>query len=283
MNTAKKIEFAETMQIADLSQKTFERLVRRLYQIAGIHLPFTEKNISLVRNRLSKILRKEGLGSFEALAERMENPSRELLEQFISSLTTNKTHFFREEAHFHFLKEQLATHFQTHPDLRVWCAASSTGQEPYTLAMVVKESVPQAQLRNCRILATDIDLEVLQKAVDGVYTEAEIEGVPSWLRTKYFDSAKGSGVWRAKDDLADLIHFSRFNLVQGPYQFKKPFHFIFCRNVLIYFDPETTKKVIANLASCVEKGGYLILGHSESGTVNDPQIKAMSQATYRKL
>lgn len=282
MSVARKLDL-ESLDVGDLKNKTFERFAKKMYEIAGVHLPVTDKNLSLVKNRLSKIVRKGGYGSFEALADALENPPRDLLEQFISALTTNKTHFFREDAHFDFLKKQLATHFNTHQELRIWCAAASTGQEPYTIAMVVKESVPQQFHSRCKILATDIDLEVLQKAVNGVYTEAEMEGVPSWLRTKYFENSKDKQTYRAKDDLANILHFTRFNLVQSKYDFKAPFHYVFCRNVLIYFDPPTTKRVIAGLASSVIKDGFLILGHSESGTVNDPQIKAMSQATYRKL
>lgn len=279
MSAAKNILF----EPSDLKPKTFERFAKKMYEIAGVHLPTTEKNISLVKNRLSRILRKDNYSSFEELADAMENPSPQLLEKFISSLTTNKTHFFREEAHFEFLKKQLEVHFEQHHDLKIWCAASSTGQEPYTLAIAVKENVPPQYHKNCKILATDIDLEVLQKAVNGVYTENEMDGLPPWLRSKYFTASKDKSTFRANDDLANLLHFSRFNLVQGDYKFKNQFDFVFCRNVLIYFDPPTTKKVIASLASTVKKDGFLILGHSESGMVSDPQIKAMSQATYKKL
>lgn len=284
MSAAKKIEsFGVAHDPGELKPKIFERFAKRLYDIAGIHLPVSEKNLSLVKNRLSRILRKESIASFEELANMMDNPSPALLEQFISALTTNKTHYFREEAHFDFLKKQLETHFEKHQDLRIWCAAASTGQEPYTLALVVKESVPPQYHSKCRILATDIDLEVLQKAANGVYTESEMEGLPSYLRTRYFTTSSDKQHFRVNDDVAKLVHFSRFNLIQGNYNFRTPFHYVFCRNVLIYFDPPTTKQVISNLASTLQKDGYLILGHSESGMVSDPQIKALSQATYRKL
>lgn len=282
MSAAKKIADGYDMMELPLSNQTYQFFADKMYDIAGVHLPVSDKNLSLVKNRLTKILRKYELGSFEELAQRMRNPDTALLEMFISSLTTNKTHFFREDAHFKFLKQQLSTHFQTENELRIWCAAASTGQEPYTLATVVSESVPTNKLSQCKILATDIDLDVLKKAVNGVYTETEMDGLPRELRTKYFENRK-DGTYRAKDELASLLHFARFNLVQDAYQFKKPFHYIFCRNVLIYFDPPTTKRVIASLASCLGKDWFLILGHSESGTVNDPQIKALSQATYRRI
>jgi chemotaxis protein methyltransferase CheR len=284
MSLAKKIEFSDpTAEGPELKRKTFDKFSAKIHEIAGVNLPWTDKNISLVRNRLSKVLRKEGLANYEELADKLENPSKAMLEIFISALTTNKTHFFREEAHFDFLANELKTHFDRHQDLRLWCAAASTGQEPYTLAMVIKENVPPQYHHKCKMLATDIDLEVLGRAVKGVYTSAETEGVPSWLRTKYFDASKDKTSFRAKDDLAKMIHFARFNLVQNSYEFQKPFHYVFCRNVLIYFDPPTTKKVINGLASTLIPGGYLVLGHSESGTVSDPTIKALSQAIYKKL
>lgn len=268
----------------DLDQPTFEFFAKRMYELSGVNLPYSSKNLALVKNRMSKLIRKAGLRDTDHLKEQLRNPTPSFVSDFISALTTNKTHFFRENAHFDFLKQYLVTHFKSHSDLRIWCAAASTGQEPYTLAMVVRDNLAESELGRTKILCTDIDLQVLDRASQGLYTEPEMEGCPEPLRKKYFEIVPGSTPrYRAKDEINKMLRFAPFNLVKGEYKFNNKFHFIFCRNVLIYFDQETTKYVIDSLAGQLAPGGYLILGHSESGSVKNDKLKPLSRAMYQRV
>lgn len=288
MSSARKINPEDLnfqmLQEMELSKDQFQYFADLMYQLSGVNLPHSTKNEALVKNRLTKLIRKYKMSNYQELLLKMKNPDAQLLSDFISSLTTNKTHFFREESHFDWLAGYLKKHFGQHQELRFWCAAASTGQEPYTTAIVMRENLSAGEIAKTKFLATDIDLQVLKKAAEGVYTVNEMDGCPDHLRTKYFEARKDKEVvYRAKDELSQMIRFAPFNLVQGPYAFQHKFHVIFCRNVLIYFDPETTKKVIDNLASCLVPGGFLILGHSESGTVKSNLIKPLSRATYQKI
>lgn len=267
-----------------LSAEHFQFFADLMYDLSGVNLPPSDKNTALVQNRVVRLLRKYKLSNYGDLISLLKNPNSEIINDFISSLTTNKTHFFREDSHFNWLAQYLKSHFERHSELRIWCAAASTGQEPYTTAIVLRENLSSQQLAKTKFLATDIDLQVLKKAAEGVYTNSEMEGCPENLRTKYFEVRKAPELsYRAKDEIAKMIRFAPLNLIQDSYPFQHKFHIVFCRNVLIYFDPPTTHKVIENLASALVPGGHLILGHSESGTVKSSLIKPLSRAVYQKL
>lgn len=288
MSAAKKLvddlKLPDLSDETDLDQSTFEFFAKKMYDLSGVNLPYSSKNLALVKNRMSKLIRKKALRDLDHLKEQLKNPNPAFINDFISALTTNKTHFFREEAHFDFLKQYLPTHFKSHSDLRIWCAAASTGQEPYTLAMVVRDHISESDLGRTKMLCTDIDLQVLDKASQGLYTDSEMEGCPEPLRKKYFEKVPGpQPKYRAKDEINKMLRFAPFNLVKGEYKFSSKFHLIFCRNVLIYFDQETTKFVIDSLASQLAPGGYLILGHSESGSVKNDKLKPLSRAMYQRV
>jgi len=282
MSAAKKLiaELQFNFKEQELSKPNFDFFAQLMYDISGVHLPESAKNEALIKNRLSKLLRNYKLQSYDELKEAMKNPDAKLFSDFVSALTTNKTHFFREEAHFEWLQKYLPTHFQSNQELRIWCAAASTGQEPYTIAMLLNEFLTPEQLLRTKFLATDIDLQVLKKAVDGMYTENEMAGCPPELRKKYFDKTPTG--FHTKDFLAKTVRFAQLNLMEEwPFQHK--FHLIFCRNVLIYFDPPTTKRVIDQMASYLAPKGHLILGHSESGTVKGVNIKPLTRAIYQRI
>lgn len=289
MSAAKNFEFQEI----ELSKATFELFAAKMYELAGVDLPFSPKNHALLKNRLVKILRRRNLESYEDYWNVVKSANAKDVSEFVSALTTNMTSFFREPAHFEFLSEVLPEHFKKNSDLRIWCAAASTGQEPYTLAMTVAENLTKEQTHRSRILATDIDEQVLRKASHGTYEEREMQGLNPMLRQKYFSRVKGKSTgkqdhvgedcFQANDDIHKMIRFAPFNLMSEKFVFQNKFHIVICRNVLIYFDEETTKRVINNLASVVAPGGYLILGHSESGNVKNPEIKPLSRAIYQKL
>jgi chemotaxis protein methyltransferase CheR len=269
-----------------LSEKMFGKFAERMYQLAGVDLPFTPKNHALIRNRIVKLLRRHSLKSYEEYWALLERGNNEIVQEYISALTTNMTSFYRESNHFDFLVKVLPElHKKFGNDIRMWCAAASTGQEPYTIAMTACEAQAVAPSMKARLLATDIDLQVLKKASIGTYEEREMQGLPPVQRSKYFEKIKSNDTeyWRAKNQIHDMIRFAPFNLMSPKYEFQHKFHVIFCRNVLIYFDEETTKKVIDNLVTCVAPGGYLILGHSESGNVKHPNLKPLSRAAYQKI
>lgn len=267
----------------ELSEKTYEKFARRIYELAGVHLPYTEKNMSLMRNRIVKLIRQHQFNDYEEYWGLLERGDSQVVSEFISALTTNLTSFYREPGHFEFLARQLPQLCQSFSDVRVWCAAASTGQEPYTIAMTAIQAVPE-QHKKVRILATDIDLQVLRKAATGTYEEKEMQGLPPTERSRFFEttSRNSQKVYRAVDQVHQMIHFAPFNLTEKVYEFRQKFHIIFCRNVLIYFDEATTKKVLDNMVSALEPGGFLIIGHSESGNVRHPSLKSLSPAVYQK-
>ncbi|WP_373998330.1 protein-glutamate O-methyltransferase CheR [Bdellovibrio bacteriovorus] len=269
-----------------LSDKMFTKFAEHMYELAGVDLPLTPKNHALIRNRIVKLLRRHSLKSYEEYWALIEKGGPDLTSEFISALTTNMTSFYRESNHFDFLQNiipELGKKFGS--DIRMWCAAASTGQEPYTIAMTACEALGENSSTKVRLLATDIDLQVLKKASVGTYEEREMQGLPPTQRVKYFEKVKANGdeFFRAKDTIHKMIRFAPFNLMNPKYEFQHKFHVIFCRNVLIYFDEQTTKKVIDNLVSCLAPGGYLILGHSESGNVKHAGLKPLSRAVYQKL
>ncbi|MFP5518879.1 MAG: CheR family methyltransferase [Bdellovibrionia bacterium] len=282
---AKNVFAINAFEDIELSDKLFRKFAELMYQLAGVDLPDTPKNHALVRNRIIKILRRRGLDSYEAYWDMLETKKPEYQQEFIEALTTNMTSFYRESAHFDFLTRILPEMHAKNNEIRIWCAAASTGQEPYTIAITCKEALNDTLARRTRILATDIDTQVLKRGSVGAYEDRDMQGLPPLLRSKYFDkvSQKGRDFYRAKDDIHGMIKFAVFNLIQQRYEFKNKFHVIFCRNVLIYFDEQTTKKVIENLVTSLEVGGYLILGHSESGNVKHQNLKPLSRAVYQKI
>lgn len=280
-NIAPAVDLSEL----ELDKKMYDNFAKHMYNLAGVDLPYSGKNVALLRNRIAKVLRRRNLTTYEEYWEILKKGEDKDTQEFISALTTNMTSFFRESSHFDWLAAYLKTHFNSNNELRVWCAAASTGQEPYTIAMVLCENLTEQQLAKVKFLATDIDLEVLRKASNGIYDEKDVEGLDPMLRQKYFEpiQKKGEKKYRVVDKLHKLITFAQFNLMTEQYQFQHKFNIIFCRNVLIYFDEKTTAKVINNLALSVANKGHLILGHSESGNVKNQYLKPKSKAIYEKV
>jgi chemotaxis protein methyltransferase CheR len=264
-----------------LDQKTFESLSQKIYQQAGIVLPYNEKNIALFNNRLSGLMREFGMKTYQELNEAMRLPSEKLKNAFISSLTTNKTHFFREEAHFDFLKSHIFPLIKSKPELRIWSSACSLGSEAYTVALMAEEIMTAMEKIRLKILATDIDQKVLARAVSAKYSKMELEGLPSHYVAKYFEQVGHH--YKLKSETANRVHFSEFNLMDYQYRFQKKFDAIFCRNVLIYFDQNTTDRVVDLLVSNLELKGYLIIGHSESGVIRHPSIVALGNSIFQKV
>jgi chemotaxis protein methyltransferase CheR len=275
----KTIDYSEVK----LTDKMYSKFTEKMYELSGVNLPSSSKNHTLVQSRLSKVLRKHSFGTYDQYWDFLASGHESAVTEFVSALTTNMTSFFREPHHFEFFTKILPTLPEKFGrDIRVWCAASSTGAEPYTIGIVIKEAQVSTRVR---VLATDIDLEVLKYAADGIYTEKELDGLSVGLKKKYFEPIKKADGynWKAKSLLTEFIRFAPFNLVDKKYDFKFDFHVIFCRNVLIYFDEKTQKKVINNMVDILAPGGYLIIGQSESGTVKHPKLTALGGATYQKI
>jgi chemotaxis protein methyltransferase CheR len=267
------------------SEDEFTRLSATLRRLTGIHLPLNDKNLALMSSRLMK-LRSEGISSYRDLLMAMEKRDMRILHLFVSAMTTNTTHFFREEDHFPILarvvqERVLSLPQGSPPEIRVWCAASSTGEEAYALAITLHELQNRCQFTP-RLLATDVDFKVLARAKTGIYSAKQMENVPSSLLNKYFApfDEDGNRWYRVTESLKSMIQFGRFNLLKN-YPFRYQFDVIFCRNVLIYFEKESVQYVIRQMTQVLRPGGHLFLGHSEAVAGMFPGLRREGPAVYR--
>lgn len=266
----------------ELTADQFRVISEMVYRFCGIHLKAGKE--SLVRARIMKRLRALGIESFDAYLQLIESPGGQgELRQMIDVMTTNKTSFFREPAHFDFLVEEVLPSFRTER-LRFWSAACSSGEEPYTLAMVLLEHLPGCSGRDIRILATDISRPVMAKAERGRYPEKDILDVPATYLHKYFtvrQSAEGK-VYQVKPAVRSMASFACLNLLE-PWPMRGPFQVIFCRNVMIYFDRQTQERIVQRFHELIEPGGYLFVGHSEGLSGVRHGFKYIRPAVYRKI
>ena len=270
-----------------ISDKEFGLFSDLVYSVSGIVLNASKKE--LVKARLSKRLTKvkiETFGEYYDFVTKHDKNGDELV-QLIDSISTNKTDFYRESRHFDFLNSPLLPALveekrkSKNRTIRIWCAASSSGEEPYSLAITVLDHIKPNEGWNLKILATDISTKVLQKAINGVYTKEVLGCVPKAVITTHFSKAPND-CYKVKDHLKNLITYRRFNLMTPKFPFKYPFDFIFCRNVMIYFDSKTQEELISKFYNCLPKGGYLFIGHSETLTRKTHGFKYIEPAIYRK-
>lgn len=248
----------------------FERVRRMIYARAGINLNETKQN--MVYSRLSRRLRASGIESFSDYLDRLDRDSAFAAgeeQEFINALTTNLTSFFREPHHFPVLTEFL----RTRPDgnsLRLWCAAASTGEEPYSLAMTLIEAL--GANTGARLLATDIDTNVLATAARGVYRLDGARGCGEDRLKRFFLRGRGDndGMVRVRPELTRLVDFAGLNLLHEHWpelrSFAAQLDVVFCRNVMIYFDKPTQRQILGRIARLLKPGGLLFVGHSENFT-----------------
>lgn len=263
---------------AVLQPAHFERIITMLHEHCGIRMRAGKEG--LVRARLAKRLRLLGLTDFDSYLELVERePSRREFTEMVDALTTNKTSFFREQAHFEFLQDTVLPSCQS--GIRLWSAGCSTGEEPYTLAMLLNETLQPAAVRSARILATDISHRVLATAKAGVYAAEGLSEVPRAIRQKYWrTAAEGGGTHlEALPALRQLIQFGKLNLME-PWPMRGPFDAILCRNVMIYFDKATQQSLVERYWALLRPGGYLFVGHSESLTGLDHRFRYVQPAVY---
>ncbi len=265
-----------------LAPKTFRRFCDLVYAKAGIKLGSNKE--ALVAARVGKRMRKLGLTDFEDYCNLAEQDSSgaELVE-LLNAISTNVTHFFRESRHFELLGRFLREwENQGQTSFRIWCAASSTGEEPYSIAITVKDAL--RDIRDVKILATDISTRVLERARDGLYAVRQVDKTPERMLKIHFRREKvGVEVkYRVADELKTMITFARLNLAKPPFPMHGPFDVIFCRNVMIYFDNEVRRRLLADAYRLLKDGGYLMVGHAESlsGMLSD--FKSVEPSVYIK-
>lgn len=252
---------SESSKEFDFTPKDFERVRGLIYQRAGISL--TASKQEMVYSRLARRLRATQITSFQQYLDELErNQDPEEWEAFTNALTTNLTSFFREEHHFPVLAE-FAQHLRD--PLTVWCSASSTGEEPYSIAMTLCEAYGTLT-PPVKIIATDIDTNVLNTAERGVYSLDRIEKLSTERAKKFFLRGKGQndGQVRVRNELRNLIEFKQLNLLADSWPISGTFDVIFCRNVMIYFDKPTQKKILHRFAPMLKPHGLLFVGHSEN-------------------
>ena len=270
-------EKAETSKEFDFTSRDFDRVRELIYKKAGISL--AESKQEMVYSRLARRLRALGMNSFAEYLDALERQQDSgEWEAFTNALTTNLTSFFREEHHFPLLAE----HVKGRRDqLQIWCSASSTGEEPYSIAMTICEAFGTLK-PPVQIIATDIDTNVLSTAARGVYNLDRIEKMTSERVKKFFLKGKGEqeGLVRVRQELRDLISFKQLNLLDGSWALKGPFDAIFCRNVMIYFDKPTQGNILKKFVPLMKPDGLLFAGHSENFLYVSDDFKLRGKTVY---
>lgn len=273
------------LKISDTEFQEFQELV---YQRAGINLHQGKKQ--LVQARLGKIIRREGLQSFQEYYEQvLYDDSGTKLVELLDRISTNHTFFFREQDHLDQLSNTILPNILeldsvvSSNEIRLWSAGCSTGEEPYSIAIQVLEHGNLPPGMQLKILATDLSTNVVNIADRGVYKAEKLKNVPTKLIHKYFQKGTGNatGYYRVSSRIRSLITFRKFNLMDA-FPFHKQFDIIFCRNVMIYFDKQTQQRVVDKFFQYVKPGGYFIVGHSESLSGVQHQYKYIMPTIYRK-
>ncbi len=270
-----------------ITDEEFQLMRSLIYDRFGINL--TEQKKTLLVGRLQKLIRTSGLTNFKEYYQYLINDrSGSSLSTLIDRISTNYTYFNRENDHFDFFREKLLPTLtgqlkkQNSLDLRIWCAGCSTGQEAYMLLMLVHDFLGiEASQWDTAILATDISAKALSIASCGSYREEQIKAIPTHLKRKYLRRQQHDH-WVICDQLKSKVIFRRLNLMNHTFPFRKPFHIIFCRNVMIYFDSSTRERLIAKFNQCTIPAGYLFIGHAETLGRNQPYYKYLQPAVYKK-
>lgn len=267
-----------------LSNEQFEAIKSLIYDVAGITLA-THK-AQMVSNRIAKRVKALSLKGYDAYIEYLENKDnlQNEIPDLVNVLTTNVTHFFRENHHFEHMKQLLIDRIKTYPDkkIRIWSAGCSSGQEPYSIAITCFDAMKEAGKKaDIRILATDIDTTILEKARKGIYNKEHLKGVSEEYLKRYFlKNDEHTGAFMVKPELRNMIAFNHLNLNLNTWPMNGKFQVIFCRNVLIYFDREKQKTIVSKMTRHMEQGSYLYLGHSEHYAGTHEKIVSKGQTIY---
>jgi chemotaxis protein methyltransferase CheR len=273
---------------AELSITDFNRIREHLHRWTGVR--FEDKKLTLFRSRLAKRLRILGIRSYTEYADFLikHDPEQTELGIALNLVTTNLTSFFREAHHFDYLTEtaipEILATARSDRTIRLWSSACSTGAEPYTLAIVLREALVHHAGWQVEILASDINTDVLAHAERGIFSTEEVRGVPDTLLRRHFQRGTGNhaGEYRVRPDTQRMVSFRRINLLRPWPQFAAPFDCIFCRNVLIYFSPEDQRDVITAFATRLRPGGILVLGHSENVPAGVEKFERLPKTVFRR-
>jgi chemotaxis protein methyltransferase CheR len=272
----------------EMSESDYTNFSTLIYRKAGINLHEGKKG--LLKARLRKYLRKTSFRSLEEYYQYlMNNDTGEEMIHLLDVISTNLTYFFREPKHYDFLRSKAlpqvkeSSRFLNKRTIRVWSAGCSSGEEAYSLGIVLKEFIGSQKGLQFQILATDISTRMLKKASDGIYEEEKLEKIPYELKSRYFQRGinKRSGYFRVKPQLRNVIVFRRLNLME-PFPSGSTFQIIFCRNVMIYFDKHTQERIVEKFYGALEKGGFFFVGHSESLTNINHAFQYIQPSVYRK-
>lgn len=268
-----------------ITSNEFKMFQELIYNDIGISL--ADHKRTLVQSRLRKWLGEFKLNSYEELYEKIEDDrSGQMLTMLVNAITTNVTSFFREENQWIYIQEHINNLFDSkNKSIRIWSAACSSGQEPYSIIMFLKEHLKDFKQWDIKILATDISEDILEKATKGIYSQKDVENMPRKMILNNFNGVKdsnGTKYFIIKDELKQYITFRSFNLVTGKFDlFNNKFDLIFCRNVMIYFDRPTQNKLLDQFARLLKKSSRLFIGHSESIQKQDNIYKLAAPSIYK--
>jgi chemotaxis protein methyltransferase CheR len=271
----------------ELSKDNLNFLYQYVYDVAGIVLNTSKKE--MLYRRLTRIIRERKITTFTKYCDLLKAEPEKEKDYFINAITTNLTSLFREQHHFdymaqHELPKLIKNSFTNHKRLRIWSSASSTGEEPYSIAITLLETMKDSLGQwDAKILATDIDSNVLAAGKNGVYDDRRIEDIPKKYKDKYFHKGVGTNQNKVKVDekLQNLITFKQLNLLHD-WPMKGPFDIIFCRNVIIYFDKTTQQELFARYYDMLTPGGVLFLGHSENLGQYQAHFENVGRTIFRK-
>ncbi len=249
-----------------MNPEDFQLISELLKQRSGLSI--TKEKMYLIESRLQPIARAHGFSALSDFIQHMlRKPNPPVEHEVVQAMTTNETMFFRDIKPFTQLRERIIPHWRAqHPgrqQIRIWSAACSSGQEPYTIAMTLKEETAALAGFDIDIMASDLSQKVVEKAIKGVYSQFEVQrGLPIQMLIKYFEQGE-ENCWRVKDTIKSMVHFKSHNLLDDATRFGT-FDIIFCRNVLIYFDTEVKQSVLNRLAAMLNPPGFLVLGSAET-------------------
>lgn len=273
----------------ELSKREFDLFRKLVYEKSGINL--NNGKLELVRTRLSKRLRQLDIPTFKEYYRLVsQHPDHSEIVHMLDAISTNQTSFFRESNHFTFLNQialpRLLEEKEKKSDraFRIWSAGCSSGEEPYSIAITMMEFLKNYPAYEIKILATDLSIQVLNKAAMGIYEKDRLKDIPSLMVKQYFRRGenKWKGFCKVKPELSKIIQFKRFNLMENNFSFSSSFDIIFCRNVMIYFDKKTQEQLVSKYYSVLKPGCYFFIGHSESLTGINHKFHYVKPTVYMK-
>jgi Methylase of chemotaxis methyl-accepting proteins len=285
MNSANIEPYETRGNSIELTDSEFIQLTDYIRKNYGISISGQKRE--MLNARLSNTLIQSGYKSYAEFISKLNlDKNSEAVTTLVNKITTNHTFFMREKEHFYYFRDVVLPFLEKtvkDNDLRIWCAACSTGEESYTLAIILSEFFGNHNLYwDIKILATDISERALGEATAGVYSADRLSVIPLEWKNSYFNSI-GHGNYKINEKIKNNVIYRKFNLMEGHYPFKKKFHVIFCRNVMIYFNNDTKVWLINRFYDILEPGGYLFIGHSEFIAKNETELKYIMPAVYRKI